>query len=442
MSQSTAGKNTYKRANGEIALSLADAKIADTRLNSKNGRIQKVLGADDTFNPAFKHAILNDYDYILERPYLETELKDYKRVINALKDNQNEEGPIRLLRKIHRDPTKFRGVNLLCPIWKNRRLYELTHALVPRYIFPAKSSNVHMLTIIFGFAENLIQLEQLILSERRKLDRIIGKMTKQKRGVVIAGCFEPDLKTVQELTARNSGNAKLLKHLGITPTDSGGWILTGHFVVVAGYQNLFRDILRETYPSFEWKRVQFDGFTKDKSLAKNTLDILGYAGKYPKPIFKYPTRGTDKMRGDELLNKMKSAFVDPTFKTSTDGLRFNLNTAIKQWSLFMDRLGEEKIYYAKESSFAQKWYSQSEWECIRENDDDLFEWKGVTMQKEELHRDTEFTSHRIKPHLKGKCRRIQTRNLRYDEEWAIKTDLGGGPYYCVPYSYDRWILKK
>ncbi|PCJ84516.1 MAG: hypothetical protein COA52_17380 [Hyphomicrobiales bacterium] len=432
------GDEFYDRANGKVAFSRRSAVIADNRMKATNGRVDKILGTDDTFSQSFKNAINDDYNHILEQVYLTKELTNYKKVINALRQRPDDAECKKLLQKTRRNPTRFRGSNVLCPIWKNNRINDLTHAAIPRYLFPEKSNELYLLTIIFDFAENLYQLEELIEAQHIAMNDLISALTKKKRGIFIAGCFEPDLKSHEQLTDPTSGSAKLLKHLEITAPDTGGWILTGHFIIRAPNNDWIYDELDSQYPGSSWRRVQFNNLHASKTLAQHMMEIIGYAAKYPKPLFNYDTRGCNKEAGNALMDSMQSAFYGPSLPFDADTVGFGVDDAIRQWALFMNRLGEGKLFYAKESSYAQKWYSQSEWNSIRKYDRDLFQRNGETINKIELHRDTEFYSDKIKSNLKGRCRFLRTRNIRYDEEWHYKTDVGEGD---GPVSYDGWIGK-
>jgi hypothetical protein len=70
-----------------------------------------------------------------------------------------------------------------------------------RYFFEQVCDELFFATIVFGYADNLDQLEILIDQARSQLDGIHKQMTKQRRGLVLAGAFEPNLRSVEQLEA-------------------------------------------------------------------------------------------------------------------------------------------------------------------------------------------------------------------------------------------------
>ena len=137
---------------------------------------------------------------------------------------------------------------------------------------------------------------------------------------------------------------------------------------------------------------------------------------------------------------MSSAFNGPFFDHKrTDRGSFDLDAAIRQWALFIDRIGERLAFYSVESVHAQKWYSESEMEYIRTVDYDLY---ADGRHRIEMHRDTgPFSKYQIQKHLKGRLRSLRTRRLRYDPDWVDQTDIGEPVVGLQPVTFDRWILK-
>lgn len=426
------------RRDGRIAFSSGGRRLSEVRRDAAKSRIGKILGKDGPFSIAFKAAVLRDHDQILERTFLEKELSGAKRILNALSKAKAGSASSKLLNRLNADPTKTKHNNILCPIWRHVNAMDLTAAAMSRYLFPEKSEEIYFVTAIFNFAENLFELEDQLMVAQGTIQTVVKRMTKQRRGVVIAGCFEPDLRTFGELTRQNSDLARFLTELGRTAPDTGGWVLSGHFIVRVPHHQDLRQFLQDALPSKGWTRVQFKQIRDDETLAHQMMYLLGYAAKYPKPLFDPPTRGKGKLIADKMCLAMNAAFMGPSFTKFDKDHAFGVEEAISQWALFVDRMGPNNMYVSIENAHAQKWFSQSEWNYIREIDADL---RSDGQHLIELLRDRELTNARKKIDTRnGQLRRLRSRPLKFDHEWLLSTDLEGVDPYTQPVNLFDWMV--
>lgn len=444
------------RRDGKMAFSSQGRAIAMKRIGAvKLSRIQKKIGTDNTFSKAFKAAFDPDteYEQILERINLETELDAARKTITALRKYPDDPDARRILKELAAKPTLRKKDCPLCPIWRHEREAHLTLAARVRYAFPRVVGELYLVTIVFDFAENLEQLEEAMRDAHKGMQSAVAHMGRKRHGVVMAGALEFDLKTYEDLTTEPK-SISLLRQLGVTATDAGGWTLTGHFFTRVPHDEVLRDRLRKDYPSSDpkWHRVQFKQVQKDKDLLEHLSKILSYAGKVPKPLFDPPTRDTkggDRKAADELMRRMSMAFYGSTMNTYLDQSVIDLNAAIAQWAKFVDHVGARLMYYSIESAHAQKWYSESEMEYIRKNDMDLTDHEdlrgdGISdgQHKIELHRDHGLLPpYEVPSHLKGKLREFRSRPLTYDAEWESMTDCSGIDPDVHYHDFDKWTLK-
>lgn len=389
--------------------------FANLRGKSPNGRVAKILGTEDTFSEAFKKAVLKDYEGILEREFLLAELEGAKKVLTALRKSK-ETLAQQLHKKLYSDPKLRDESCVLCPIWRHEYALRRVLAATDRYIYQRVRSEIYHVTIIFDYAADLYKLKQSYVDAHTKLKAAVAAMNRKRHGVVIIGSFEPDLRSALQFDG-NSLLAKARGDLQWNVMDSGGWVLSGHFIVRVPHQDELKAILKDVFPSKDWERVRFVSVYKSGGLANHLMKIMSYAAKYPAPLFDPPTRGPMKKKADQQCREMTTAFYGPKF-SATDASRvdFNLDEAIRQWAIFMDQLGVGLIYYSVESVHAQKWYSEFEMDYIRATDYDLY---ANSEHRIELHRDTgPFSGSKVLPELQGGKRRLVSRPLQDDPEWV------------------------
>lgn len=399
----------------KFRFSLKGRVFANLRAKSKNGRIPKILGKDDTFSDAFKEAILTDYEDILEREFLLAELEGAKKVLTVLKKSRDKDAQ-ELHRKLYSDPKLRDKPCVLCPIWRHEYALRRVLAATDRYVYERVRSEIFHVTIIFDYAADLYQLRQSYLDAHAKLKAAVAAMNKKRHGVMVIGSFEPDLRSASQFDG-NSLLAKARRDLEWNVLDSGGWVLSGHFIVRVPHHEELQAILKDVFPSRSWERIRFVSIYKSGGLANHLVKIMSYAAKYPAPLFDPPTRGPLKKKADQQCRQMTAAFYGPKF-TATDASRFdfNLDEAIRQWAIFMDQLGVGLIYYSVETVHAQKWYSEFEMDYIRATDYDFY---SDARHRVELHRDTgPFSATKVLPELQGGRRRLVSRPLQDDPEWV------------------------
>lgn len=428
-----------KRRDGKISFSPRGRAIADRRTSTKKGRINKVLGKGGPFTPEFKKTVLDDHEQILERAYLVDELEGAKKVLNALATAPDDPNSVGLLYRLHASPADREEPCVLCPIWRHEYSIHRTAAAVFRYVFREVRFELYQLTIIFDYAENLHQLEQKFDQAHKTLKEFVAIANRKRFGIMMVGALEPNLRSRHEFDTMRDMK-KMESQLNWQVGDSGGWVLSGHFFVRAPSKDDIEDILNKMLPSSGWTRVLFQSITKKNNLMEHLMSILNYSAKYPSELFDPPTRGVEKKKVDQWINSMESAFFGPSFDADKAvGENFGLMAAIRQWALFMDRVGPDKIYYSVESVHAQKWYSQTEVQYLRESGLDMY---SDGRHRVEIHRDTgPFSRHVTQPNLKGNLRFLRSRPLQEDREWMRLTDIGEANSSLRAVSFDRWMLK-
>ena len=427
-----------RRSDGKLAFSVSGSKLAPLRQKSKNSRIKKVLGKYGPFSDEFKEAILEDHNQILERNYLEKELKASKQIHRALAERPNDPDCVSLLNKLKEDPRTRTRECVLCPFWKHE--HQILHSLIVngRYAFPRVTGELYLLTIIFDFAENLFQLEQKIRTAHDQLKSVIKNMSKQRHGVMMVGCLEPDLHSGIELMTEHK-LAVMMKDFNLAASPAGGWVLTGHFFVRVPHRDQLEKELKDTFPSRGWNRVQFDSIKGNRSLETTLVKILGYAAKYPKPLFDVPTRGEGRVKADRNTARMQACFHGPSLDTKKLRQSFDISAAIRQWALFVDRMTEEFMYYSVESVHAQKWYSGTELDFLIRHHD-YHGWERDPLV--EIHRDTgPFTNRKVLKVVRGHTKRLRSRRLQFDEEWMEQTHCGELDPKTDLHDFTRWIRR-
>lgn len=323
------------RSNGEVALSARGRAIADRRTKSPDGRIQRLCGSRSAFGDQFKELILSDYLGILEQPHLEAELKGARDIITALKAAPNDVASTDLLARMQSQPDERSVPNLLCPIWRYEKIIETTYIAKGRYFFPEVSNELYLLTIIHDYADNLEVLEEQIIEAQNGLNRVVKKMNAKRLGVMMFGAFEPDLRTSDDLASLGAlPNA--VKSLEWKIADHGGWVLSSHFMVRVPMNKDFLDLLRQEFPARGWLRVQLKQIRKDELIADTIMRILGYLGKFNKPLFGQTTRGKSREKSDREMSLMRNAFWGPAMRDDYgEQVQFDLNAARRQWACLL-----------------------------------------------------------------------------------------------------------
>jgi len=405
----------------KLAFSPRGQAIREKRNTATAGRIQRVLGSKGPISKSFKKAVLDDHDDILERPHLEYEVKSYKRILASLSSSDGFSSS--LLDRLNGDPLTRGSSEILCPIWKNTNEVDTTTIAASRYIHPRVSNELYLVTIIFDYCENLEVVRDKVAEFRAGLDHSIGQMDERGHGVVMVGAIELDLVSYDEAIKRPNVLKLISQQRYEQPLDAA-WIVTGHFFVRVPRQDVFSRVLRTTFPSSGWARVQFKNINRSKSLQSQMMAVLGYGGKYPKPIFDTPVQPEKRRPYDKKMNQLAAAFNGPRLNIKSKSEVFDVPTAIRQWALCVDDLGAENLMYAVENRTAQKWLSESELAYVRRFDLDMDEGGRHPI---ELKRDDPMlggesfesvTNHSPQHTLK-------TRTLRFDPSWYEATDCAG-----------------
>jgi hypothetical protein len=298
------------------------------------------------------------------------------------------------------------------------------NALGRRYIYPEVRHESFFVTIIYGYGQNLDELGQLVDLFRRDLDTLVKKSTSRKRGLVLAGAFEPDLRSYDELTKGNPALVKISMEQGWAIQEHGGWVLSGHFVGRACFHEELENHLSEMFPSRGRQRVRFGPLRSQKDLNQSIMDLIGYFGKFTGPMF---ASGKDKKPATRLLREVRSAFVGPNLKSpQAFADDFDQNAALRQWAMFVDDMGPGRLFYSVENAHAQKWYSRTEVEFLKQVASMTGDYSNVPGAEQiELHRDREPYRKNINPRIKHLVPRRVTRPLQTDPDWYQLTDMSG-----------------
>lgn len=331
--------------------------IHSLRVNSTDGRVERVLGKKGPFTDEFKKLIRTDYESILESPYLVRELKGAKKILKALEKRKSEPTIHALFRKISEYGPTSEQPSILSPIWRHENCVKVLSALGLRYIYPEVMNESFFVTIVYGYAHNLESLGPLVDQFRLDLDAFVKSNTMRGRGLVMAGAFEPDLRSYEELTSKKPDLVKMSRDLGWVIQDHGGWVLSGHFVGRGYFHDELKNRLGEVFPSRGSKRVRFEILSRKKDLYQSIMDLIGYFCKFTGPMF---DTGKNKEPANRMLRTVQSAFIGPNVRSpKAFDDDFDQDAAIRQWALFIDDLGPDRLFYSIENAHAQKWYSRT-----------------------------------------------------------------------------------
>ncbi len=396
--------------------------IAHNRLTATKGKIENRLGKLGPFTDEFKSIIRSNYLGIYEHTYLDRELKGAKMVLRALSQKPQTAEAGDLLYRMTHDFVEREVPCVLCPIWRHEQSTMMLYALTMRYFFEAVRRELFLATIVFGYAENLEQLPELISTARTQIDCVHKAMTKRGKGVVLLGAFEPDLRSQAEIRTK-----PLLRQLEIelqwNVAEHGGWVLSGHFIGRAPHIDDFEAISRSLWPSANNRRVRIDSFYKNRSIEHSLVEALSYLYKYAGPLFDTVQARSANQTPVRTFRSLQNAFYGPTLDSRTAlAPDFDRHAAIRQWALFMDEMGPDVLGYSIETVHAQKWFSKTEMDYFRRAGD--YDWyHGGNLI--EVHRDTGPFRSSVDPKKKHMVPHRRTRPLTIDDDWYAKTDLTG-----------------
>ncbi len=418
------------------------------RLKATKGRIQKHLGPKSPFSPALKKLLRDNHDGILAGTYLGHELRGYTRILKALGQRPNDFEVKELLGKLNTDPLKRREPAILCPIWRHAHYTKLAYIAFTRYMFPAVFEQCFFMTVIMDYAPNLETLEDRLPEYQAKIDDIERRMSAGSKGLMLFGTLEPDLRSHRQIMF-GSDLSVARKDLGWDVESHGGWVTSGHIVGRAVQLDEFRSIVDEVFPHTGWKRVRLETFrrtgTKDKEnkrvILDNILDTACYLLKRPEWLTKKGvTRKPGNADHEKMLRGLRSAFHGSTLPYRDFVSAFDFNAAIRQWAVFVDRMGPDRICYSVENAYAQKWYSESETQLLFDRGEFHY-LHGHT--RVEVHRDAEpfdEDSPEFGVILTGRKQKKTIRKrraLRFDEGWLNATDVTEAEDRFAPISLKR-----
>jgi hypothetical protein len=253
------------------------------------------------------------------------------------------------------------------------------------------------------------------------MNAAVRHMTKQNRGVVVIGTLEPDLRSYIQLTSKKDLRSAMAT-FGRIPPSGGGWVLSGHYLVRAPHIDELEAYLDDALPGPGYDRVEIKKISDSEDLLANVVKIMDYMSKYPATLFEIPSRGISRKLAEQELSKMVTAFRGFHLGTDDlDGTSFSVDAAIRQWAVFMDRVGFNKLYFAVENSHAQMWLSESELRFVRRFDIDT---DTVGNELIEPFRNHHFDySDAPGQNKTRKTGYIRTRRLRKDQAWIDATDM-------------------
>ncbi len=445
------------RADGRLEFSPQGRAIAERRTNAeKGGRLGRLLGPKSQFSDAFKSAFDPDteYEQINSRINLRKELEAATKTIKALKSAPDDPEAQHVLADMMSHPFQRKQDCVLCPIWRHERETYLALAARSRYVFPKVIDQLYLATVVFDFAENLDQIEDALSAAQSVVTKAVAHMGRKGFGVMMIGSFELDLLSHEQLTTEFKSQA-LMKELGITAPESGGWVVTGHFFVRAPHHDVLKVWFDRQFPSStrRWLRVKFDAINSDKALLESLSRIISYAGKMPQPLFDAPTRSTkDEKRNlaNFKIQRLLTAFYGQKIPERLDKEDFDIDAAIVQWAKFMHRVGPKLAYYSIESTHAQKWLSESETHWLQSQVEELDAHGLRNFPKDtptpaahliEYHRDRCIDDPDVWPkQLSGFKPKFRSRPLRYDPNWEIMTDCTGIDSKVERPDFTKWLL--
>ena len=399
------------------------------RTTASRGRIEKVLGKRGVFGELLCKAVRQNHESILANPFLEKDLKAYKRIIQALERRSDDAEIADLLTRLRAEPRYRNKPSMLCPIWRHEQYLEAAYTALTRYIFDAVFPQCFFATVVFDYAPNLFAVEESLLLFRQKLDTAERIMSKSQRGLMMFGSFEPDLRSARQIIDGDD-TAKAIRQLDWSVQDHGGWVTSAHLVGRAVQLQEFEATLHNTFPSDGWARVKVSRLDQDKAVLDSILDISSYLLKYPKRIFKSDTtKGEGRRAHDKAMRKLQASFIGQSMPELNSSGEFNHEAAIRQWALFTDRMGPANLRYSVENAYAQKWLSASETAWFARNEQ--FDWLHGYSEIE-VHRDSDRARQSLARTRDPKPKRRIKRSLRYDEEWIEKTDWSSMKLSDVP----------
>lgn len=393
------------------------AALQKCRLKAKDGRIERLVSRGGQCPPKMQSAVLGNFLGILGRKYLTRELASFKRMTNALNKYKDQAGVAELITSLSADPLQRSLDCVLCPVWKHERTMRIEATLASRYVFEEVREECCFITVIFDFAANLDQLEQCVIDSERSMNKLIARMTQAKTGIVVAGAFEPDLRSAEDFSNKRD-LARLASDLKWSVPDAGGWVLSGHFFVRAPRQDTLKKCLAEIFGNSV--RVEIKRLFEHKGIEESLSDILNYATKANHFLLGAPQHTREKGLSDKTVSSLSAAFFGPELhEGSVDPSSFDVNQAIVQWALFIHRLGPKKLFFCKESGRARKWLSKAELE-------DHFKIQAMhplnVPNREPQRGHLGLDGARKLDHIKSYWfKRTRTRQLSYDHFWIERT---------------------
>tara|TARA_Y100000815_G_scaffold271965_1_gene299755 strand:- start:17 stop:1255 length:1239 start_codon:yes stop_codon:yes gene_type:complete len=355
--------------------------IGQCRKRATDGRIDRAFDSKSPFSEKYARLIGSDHEGILQHVYLKSELETFERILAALQREPGHHGAQELNEIFNRRPGPSGYQSFLCPVARFAYGWDIFSGAL-RYFFSEVFNQLMFLTVVMDFAPDLETLTEKIEQARKQMVDIGKGMGRKKRGVVMFGAFEPDLRTGKDFAER-SDLRHAVKDLGWTVDEAGGWVLSGHFVVRAVDVDLFRKLVRTSYPAKTMRRVKFKPFNKKLSVGDNLTNMVRYILKTNEAFDKFP-EATPKRLNRLLDEHLAKPLIAAGVAKDSIPEGIDPDHAVRQLAIFLHNAGFDKLMFSYESGHAQRWYNQQETLMFLE-DGHLEEMHGYC--KIEVHRD-------------------------------------------------------
>ncbi|SDX82372.1 hypothetical protein SAMN05444336_1113 [Albimonas donghaensis] len=346
-----------KKKKGDLCVTLNLQAIYEQRLSATDGKVERALGVRGPFSESFKNLIRSDCEGILQSEFLVKDLKMFKHTLNALNRDPHHNRARDLSEMFSGDPGRSGYDSILCPLARQVHGLNLMTGAT-RYFFPEVRNQLYFLTVVMDFAPDLETLAKQIGDARLSMQKIGEAMTNSRRGIVMFGTFEPDLRSGEDFIKRKA-LSKAAGDLGWVVDDAGGWVLSSHLIVRAVDVAPLKAALKKTFPANGWRRVHLRPFDRNKTVLGNLLKLVKYVSK-ASPSIGALNSGNVKMDPSNLDRNLRTTVLGPQVPVSSIPDEIDRDHAIRQLAIFLHDTGFDKLTFSYESGYAQEWYTHKE----------------------------------------------------------------------------------
>ena len=323
--------------------------VFDKRVDASDGQLQRAMNKRGPITNAFRDAVYSNHEGFLETIYAAKEVMAFKRVLKALTADPSDPCAAELLNRLQWDDIKDRTDSPVCPLARHTKSLELQLAAMD-FVFPCVIGELALVTIVHDYAPHLIALEDTVTEALGMLKVVRQTMSKEKRGYLEFGAFEPDLKSADDiLEGKSLGLAA--QQLGWEVGDGGGYVLSSHRIVRVVDLNRYRKLLRKVFPAKAWDRVQVKSLKRNKDLWQSVYDVLRYITKWSPHV--------EAIRKVTCPKVIRTVFLGPTTDRRIRKV-YDSDFSIRQYALFLDRMGFNNLLINHVNSFAHRWCGEEE----------------------------------------------------------------------------------